>query len=145
MFAVVVLVLLFGGVECCERLCGNGDGPTGGGFQRQDLFPGDLMLRLCFEIYCQGIGMAPVNVLAACIEGVHVVQKYPDQIPVGQLFGVVFNADGLPVAGALVGFVADFVGCLFSGYGYNPLFCVPPILYGVCGGLLRLYSILFRF
>ncbi|MGN0978466.1 MAG: hypothetical protein ACI4PH_10470, partial [Faecousia sp.] len=26
-----------------------------------------------------------------------------------------------------------------SGYGYNPLFCVPPILYGVCGGLFRYY------
>lgn len=44
----------------------------------------------------------------------------------GMLFG--------PLAGGLVGFVADLVGCLFSGYGYNPIFCVPPILYGVCGG-----------
>ena len=42
-----------------------------------------------------------------------------------------------PMAGGLVGFVADFVGCLFSGYGYNPLFCVPPIMYGVFGGLFR--------
>lgn len=47
--------------------------------------------------------------------------------------GILFG----PVAGGLVGFVADFVGCLFSGYGYNPIFCVPPILYGVCGGLFR--------
>ena len=47
----------------------------------------------------------------------------------GMLFG--------PVAGGLVGFTADLVGCLFSGYGYNPLFCVPPILYGVTAGLLR--------
>ena len=45
----------------------------------------------------------------------------------GMLFG--------PLPGALVGFVADFVGCLFSGYGYTPLFCVPPILYGLCAGL----------
>jgi len=49
------------------------------------------------------------------------------------LAGVLFG----PVAGGLVGFVADLVGCMFSGYGYNPLFCVPPILYGVCGGLFR--------
>ena len=42
-----------------------------------------------------------------------------------------------PVPGALVGFVADFVGCLFSGYGYNPLFAVPPVLIGLCAGLLR--------
>ena len=47
----------------------------------------------------------------------------------GMLFG--------PMAGALVGFSSDLVGCLFSGYGYNPLFCLPPSLYGVCGGLLR--------
>ena len=40
-----------------------------------------------------------------------------------------------PVAGGLVGFSADLIGCLFSGYGYNPLFCVPPILYGLCAGL----------
>ena len=38
-----------------------------------------------------------------------------------------------------MGFCADFVGTLFSGYGFNPLFCVPPILYGVCGGLFRYY------
>ena len=40
-----------------------------------------------------------------------------------------------PVPGALVGFVADFVGCLFSGYGYNPVFAVPPVLIGLCAGL----------
>ena len=49
----------------------------------------------------------------------------------GMLFG--------PLAGGLVGFSADFVGTLFSGFGFNPLFCVPPILYGVCGGLFRRY------
>ena len=47
----------------------------------------------------------------------------------GMLFG--------PIPGALVGFTADLVGCLFSGYGCNPLFCVPPILYGLCAGLFR--------
>ena len=46
--------------------------------------------------------------------------------------GVLFG----PLAGGIVGFIADLVGCLFSGYGYNPLFCVPPILYGVLPGLL---------
>lgn len=47
----------------------------------------------------------------------------------GMLFG--------PLPGALVGFCADMVGALFSGYGYNPIFCLPPILYGVCAGLFR--------
>lgn len=51
------------------------------------------------------------------------------------LAGVLFG----PVAGALVGFVSDFVGTLFSGYGYNPMFCLPPILYGISGGLFRRY------
>lgn len=49
----------------------------------------------------------------------------------GMLFG--------PLAGGMVGFTADFVGCLFSAYGYNPIFCIPPILYGVFGGLFRWY------
>ena len=47
----------------------------------------------------------------------------------GMLFG--------PMSGGLVGFSADLVGCLFSGYGYNPIFCLPPILYGVFGGVFR--------
>lgn len=47
----------------------------------------------------------------------------------GMLFG--------PLPGALVGFAADFVGCLFSGYGYNPLFCLPPIFYGLSAGLFQ--------
>ena len=49
----------------------------------------------------------------------------------GMLFG--------PGAGALVGFCADFVGCLFSGYGYNPLFSLPPVLYGFFGGVFQPY------
>lgn len=44
-----------------------------------------------------------------------------------------------PLAGGMVGFVADFVGCLFSPYGYNPVFCVPAVLYGVFGGVFRYY------
>ena len=47
----------------------------------------------------------------------------------GMLFG--------PLPGALTGFAADFIGCLFSPYGYNPIFCLPPILYGLWAGLLR--------
>ena len=45
-----------------------------------------------------------------------------------------------PVAGGCVGFSADFVGCLFSPFGYNPIYCIPPILYGVCGGLFRFWT-----
>lgn len=49
------------------------------------------------------------------------------------LSGILFG----PVAGAMVGFGADFIGCLFSPYGFNPIFCLPPILYGLSGGLFR--------
>lgn len=49
----------------------------------------------------------------------------------GMLFG--------PVPGGLVGFVSDLVGCLFSAYGYNPIFSVPPILYGLFAGFFRYF------
>ena len=47
----------------------------------------------------------------------------------GLLFG--------PVCGALVGFGSDALGCLLSPYGYNPLFCLPPLLLGLWAGLCR--------
>lgn len=49
------------------------------------------------------------------------------------LSGLLFG----PVAGCLVGFVADTVGCLFSGFGWNFVFSIPPMLIGLCTGLLR--------
>ncbi len=55
-----------------------------------------------------------------------------DSVPV-ILAGILFG----PLAGALVGFSADFVGCMFSAYGYNPIFCIPSILYGLIPGLMR--------
>ncbi len=51
------------------------------------------------------------------------------------LAGLLFG----PVPGAAAGFAADFLGCLFSPFGYNPIFCLPPILYGLWAGLLRGY------
>lgn len=46
----------------------------------------------------------------------------------GMLFG--------PLAGMLVGFTSDFIGALMS-FGFNPILCLPPIIYGLCGGLFR--------
>jgi len=46
----------------------------------------------------------------------------------GMLFG--------PIAGMLVGFASDLLGSLMQ-FGFNPLFCLPPILYGLSGGLFR--------
>lgn len=42
-----------------------------------------------------------------------------------------------PVAGMLVGFASDFLGCLLSPWGYNPLLCLPPILLGLWAGFWR--------
>lgn len=49
------------------------------------------------------------------------------------LAGLLFG----PVAGALVGFASDFLGCLLSPWGYNPLLCLPPILLGLWAGFWR--------
>ena len=49
------------------------------------------------------------------------------------LAGLLFG----PIPGALVGFTADFVGCLFGPFGYNPIFCIPPILYGLFAGVFQ--------
>ncbi len=47
------------------------------------------------------------------------------------LAGLLFG----PLAGSMVGFVGDFVGCMFSPFGFNPIYCIPPILYGLFGGI----------
>ena len=48
----------------------------------------------------------------------------------GMLFG--------PLMGCMTGFVADFIGSLMQ-FGFNPFLCPPAILYGLFGGLFRLY------
>lgn len=48
----------------------------------------------------------------------------------GMLFG--------PLMGSLTGFAADFLGSLLQ-FGFNPLLSPPAILYGLFGGLFRLY------
>lgn len=83
--------------------------------------------------YCALLAALSVMLARLIIPMPNVTTRFSiEAVPIylaGMLFG--------PMAGALVGFSADLVGCLFSGYGYNPLFCLPPILYGVFGGLLR--------
>ena len=44
-----------------------------------------------------------------------------------------------PVAGGMIGFVADFIGGHLFGIGWTAPLCVPAILYGVFGGLFRKY------
>ncbi len=73
-------------------------------------------------VFARLIGLMPAESARYSIEAVPIFIS-------GMLFG--------PLAGGLVGFSADFVGCLFSPYGFNPIFCIPPILYGVSGGVFR--------
>lgn len=79
--------------------------------------------------------LAALNVVLARLVGLMPSSSVRFSIEAVPLFlaGMFFG----PLAGGMVGFTADFVGCLFSAYGYNPIFCVPPILYGVFGGLFR--------
>ena len=51
------------------------------------------------------------------------------------LSGLLFG----PIAGAFVGFAADFIGCMFSPFGYNPIFSLPPVLYGLSAGIFARY------
>ena len=41
-----------------------------------------------------------------------------------------------PVVGGMTGFVADWLGSLMQ-YGFDPIYCIPPIVYGIVGGLFR--------
>lgn len=80
------------------------------------------MLTALSVVFARLIGLMPSESVRFSIEAVPIFVS-------GMLFG--------PLLGGCVGFAADFVGCLFSPFGYNPLFCIPPILYGVFAGLLR--------
>ena len=80
------------------------------------------LLAALSVVFARLIIPMPNNTTRFSIEAVPIVIS-------GILFG--------PLAGGIVGFTADLVGCLFSGYGYNPIFCIPPILYGVAAGLFR--------
>lgn len=50
------------------------------------------------------------------------------------LAGLLFG----PALGALTGFAADFLGSLMQ-FGFNPILCLPAILYGLFGGLFQSY------
>ena len=80
------------------------------------------MLTALSVVFARLIGLMPSESSRFSIEAVPIFLA-------GMLFG--------PVMGGCVGFAADFVGCLFSPFGFNPIFSIPPILYGVFAGLMR--------
>lgn len=73
-------------------------------------------------IFARFMTVMPSAVARLSIEGVPVVLA-------GYLFG--------PIPGMLVGFVGDTVGCLFSGYGWNPIISITPMMVGAFAGILR--------
>lgn len=83
---------------------------------------GSALLAALAVIFARVFGMMPEASARFSIEAVPIFLA-------GLLYG--------PVYGPLVGLVSDSLGCLLSPYGFNPLFCIPPVLYGLCGGLLR--------
>lgn len=76
--------------------------------------------------------LAAMNVILARFlgfmpnEGMRISIEAVPTFLAGLLFG--------PLAGAMVGFAGDFIGTLFTPYGYNPIYCIPPLLYGLFGG-----------
>ena len=78
--------------------------------------------------------LTAMSIVLARVVGVPVgndVRVSFEAVPIilaGLLFG--------PVAGGLVGFCADLLGSLMT-FGFTPMLCLPPILVGVCCGLIR--------
>lgn len=85
-------------------------------------------------VYCAML--AAVSIIMARLFSFSVaggVRWSADKFPLflaGMLFG--------PVMGALTGFAADFLGSIMQ-FGFNPILCLPAILYGLFGGLLQKY------
>ena len=78
---------------------------------------------------------AAIAVVLARVLSVQVIgERYSlETLPI-LLAGLFFG----PVAGALVGFGSDLIGCLLlNPQGYNPIFCLPPLLLGLWAGLFR--------
>ena len=65
------------------------------------------------------------------IRGGEILRFSFENLPV-ILAGIFFG----PVAGALVGVVADLLGCLLVGYAINPIVTLGAFLIGLCSGLL---------
>ena len=65
------------------------------------------------------------------IRGGEILRFSFENLPV-MLAGIFFG----PIVGALVGVVADLLGCLLVGYAINPIVTLGALLIGVCAGLL---------
>ena len=85
-------------------------------------------------VYCALF--ATMSIVLARILGIPIMADTRislEAVPI-RLAGVFFG----PLAGALVGFVADCVGSMLT-FGFTPMLCLPPILVGFGIGLFRNY------
>ena len=81
------------------------------------------MLAALQIVLARFVSIVPTRDMRISIEAIPLVLA-------GLLFG--------PVPGVMVGFAADFIGCItLNPFPYNPIFSIPPMLYGLCGGLFR--------
>lgn len=84
---------------------------------------GSALFAALAVVFARLLGFAPTESMRFSLETVPLF-----------LGGLCFG----PVYGIMIGFVSDFAGSLlFSAYGFNPIYCLPPILFGLCGGLFR--------
>ncbi len=80
--------------------------------------------------------LAAMSIVLARVVGIPImmdVRLSLEAIPI-MLAGFFFG----PLAGGLVGFVADFIGSMMS-FGFTWFLCFPPIMIGVATGLFRRY------
>ena len=97
--------------------------------QQNNTFPINPVKSLVYCAMLAAVSVVMARLLSFSVAGG--VRWSLDKFPLF-LAGLFFG----PVMGALTGFVADFTGSLMQ-YGFNPLLCLPAILYGLFGGLLR--------
>lgn len=92
-------------------------------------------LRLATKVIAFSALLAAISVVLARLFSFAPVAEIRISLDKFPLFlaGMFFG----PLVGGMVSFSADFIGCLFSPYGFNPIFSVAAIVYGVMGGLLR--------
>ncbi|MBQ8936087.1 MAG: folate family ECF transporter S component [Oscillospiraceae bacterium] len=89
----------------------------------------NITRKLVFMALLCAISVVLTRVLAI---NTHTIRISFGAVPI-ILAGLFFG----PIEGAMVGFVADIVGCLFlSGFGYTPVLALSPILMGSLPALL---------
>ena len=105
MLQIVVLMLLFGSVEGAEGLDTDEYLLAGFFFQRFCSSLSGGFLAFAAVVHGKRVGMTAVDELTVGIEGINTAEEDVQQLLKGNCFWVEVDADGLPVAGALILYV----------------------------------------